>query len=77
MRLGAREAPCLHGHQQLDGPPDQPLVGRLERAELLGEVPPGRVGAVLPRDGLERAAVIGPALPPDRIGGQIWTIAPM
>jgi hypothetical protein len=32
--------------------------------EVLGEVPPGRVGAVLPRDGLERAAVIGQRRPP-------------
>ncbi|MEY9484231.1 hypothetical protein RKD26_000025 [Streptomyces calvus] len=52
----------------VDGPSDQPLVSGLERAEFIGEVTPGRVGAVLPRDGLERAAVVGPSPPADRIG---------
>ncbi len=32
----------------VDGPTGQALMGGLERAELVGEVPPGRVGAVLP-----------------------------
>ncbi len=27
----------------VDGPPDQPLMGRLKRAELLGEVPQGEL----------------------------------
>ena len=52
----------------VDGPSDQPFVGGLERAELVGQVPPGRVGAVLPRDGLERSAVISPPPSTDRNG---------
>lgn len=52
----------------VDGSSAQPLVNGLKRAELVGEVLPGRVGAVLPCDGLERAAVVGPSSSPDRIG---------
>lgn len=44
----------------VDGPSDQPPVRSLERAEFLGQVPPERVGAVLPREGLKSAAAHRP-----------------
>jgi hypothetical protein len=49
------------------GPPDQAFVSGLERAELVRQVPPGRAGAVLPRDGFQGSAVIGPSPTADRI----------
>ncbi len=44
----------------VDSPPDQAFVSGLKRTGLVGEVPPGRVAAVLPHDGPERAAMVGP-----------------
>lgn len=35
------------------GPPEQPFVSGLERAELVRQVPPGRAGAVFAHDGLQ------------------------
>lgn len=52
----------------VDRPSQQPLVGGLERAQFLRQVPPGRARAVLPRDRLERAPVVGSPPPTDRIG---------
>lgn len=50
------------------GPPDQTLVSGLKRSELLWQVAPGRAGAVLPRDGFQRPAVVRPPSSTDRIG---------
>lgn len=50
------------------GPPDQAFVRGLKRPEILGQVAPGRAGAVLPRDGFQGPAVVGPPSSTDRIG---------
>src|SRR3712207_1032869 len=60
--LGAGQQP---GPGAIGAPPGQPLVGGLPRPEaLLGQLPPGRAGAVLPGDRLDHLPVIAP--PPAR-----------
>lgn len=48
------------------GPFPQPVVGALPRAEVLGEVHPGRPGAVLERDRVDHLPVITPPPTPLR-----------
>lgn len=50
------------------GPPDQAFVRGLKGPEFLRKVTPRRAGAVLPRDGFQGSAVVGPPSSTDRIG---------
>ncbi len=52
----------------VDSPSDETFVRRLEGAEFSRQGPPGREGAILPRNGFKGAAVVGPSPTSDRIG---------
>jgi hypothetical protein len=54
------------GPRAISTPPGQLLVGRLPRAEPLGQLPPRRTGPVLPADRLDHLPVITPPPTPRR-----------
>ncbi len=62
---GEHPLPCAVGR-----PLPQRVVGCLPRAELRRQIHPGRAGAVLPGDGVDRLSVVPPPATPLR--GPVW-----